>query len=152
MDSALSEMTASKNNFMELTHELNNYNEIYNKNVYLKSIVVSELDKLQAVEDGVKTSVMKQKQDYMAADYGLHLFGVRAKIMMWTVVVACGLLLVIATHLSGRVAQLNNVTIVVSGCSAVVLVWFLVVYLTLRSYTNRRANSWSQFYWRPAFT
>lgn len=150
-DQALSDLNASKNNFLELTHELNNYNEIYNTNSYLRDITTGELDKLSSAYDDIRTNLLKQKQEYMAADYALNLIRVRVKIMMWTLVVVCVVLFIVAVHAHGRVHLLLNPKVVATVCALIVLSYFVTVYLVLRGYTRHRARSWDQIYWKPTF-
>lgn len=89
-------LDGNKDQYLDLTHQLNNYNEIYNVNFYLKNMNSLEYERLERANENLKAKVLKMKQEYMLLDYGKHENNMRANIMYTTLIVASIIFIVCA--------------------------------------------------------
>lgn len=138
-------MESNKDTYLDLTHQLNNYNEIYNVNFYLKNMNTIEQDRLAAINQNVKSKVLRMKQDYMMMEYGVHEYRMRSNIMYATIVVTAivfiiwGMVIRVPPALSQSSAVMYSLVIGV-------LYMALVIFL-LMSNAKRRRYAWNQYYW-----
>lgn len=138
--------TALNNNrttYLDLTHQLNNYNEIYNLNFYLKNMNTLELDKMNKANQNIRAKVLRMKQEYLLMDYGIHEHKMRANILYTTLVVATVIFCVTAFFVKGSMDK-NTVIMI----SIVIGVLYLVIMLfILSANAKRRKYAWDQYYW-----
>lgn len=136
-------LDTNKDQYLDLTHQLNNYNEIYNVNFYLKNLNTLEYDRLDRANQNIKSKIMKMKQEYMLLDYGVHENKMRSKIMVTTLVLLSIIFVLLALFYQNRMSLNMAVMITV----ALSMVYFGVVIFILISNSKRRRYAWEQYYW-----
>lgn len=135
-----SDIITNKIQYLDNTHKFNDYNEIDNLNTNLLSTNNVEVQRLTIFNDQLKTKVMRYKQNYMLTDYAIHEITMYNNILAFTIIVTCLLIFC--------VAQFSRTTMI--WISVIVgIIYLIVVMVILKSNANRRANSWSQWYWAP---
>lgn len=139
-----SSLDNNKDSYLDLTHQLNNYNEIYNVNFYLKNMNTLEHERLERASQNIKTKVLKLKQEYMLMDYSCHEYKMRSNIMYASVIVVAFIFIIIAMFYQDKIAQ--NIAIII--CIVVASVYLLLVIFILLSNSKRRNYAWEQYYWQ----
>ena len=83
-------------NFLDLTNQMNNYNEIYNMNTYAENINNSQYDKIASLDATLKTQLYKLKQQYFLVDYSNHNLSFWKNILYFTLCMMCLTFIIIA--------------------------------------------------------
>ena len=145
-------LDSSKIKYLDLTHKLNEYNEIYNVNDYLKKTAGSEIVRLQSSLDNLRKFILQQQQRYLLEDYSLNDTYFRTNIIRWTGIVSSILLLIAATVASGKSGAVgitsNKTMFMMAGF--IVVIYMIIVLAMARSQTERRKTAYQQFYWSGA--
>lgn len=131
----------NKNQFLDITNKLNDYNEIDNLNNHLLSVNNTELSKLTTYNNQLKTKLMKMKQDYMLMDYSIYEMNMYNNIIIFTIIVMCFLFFI--------VAKTENIKLLITICTITGLFYLIVLIIMLKKSVNRRKYSWNQWYFSP---
>lgn len=145
-------LALEKNNFINLTHQMNNYNEIYNMNKYVSNVNMNELERLAFVSENLKSKVLKLKQEYMLYDVSMKKIGFWVNILYFTLVLICLTFFAIAFYNKG-VAENNIVitdTILYIIIGVLGVVYLIVLIVLLATNIRRRKYFYDQYYWKPA--
>jgi RsiW-degrading membrane proteinase PrsW (M82 family) len=129
--------------YLDKTHKLNDYNEIWNLNQHLIDVNTVEERKLNEFNDMIVTKLMKMKQQYMLTDYAINETAMYTKVMMFTIIIAAFLLVIVSKTQPEGKKQL------ISICVGAAVFYLIVLMFILKSSANRRSYSWSQWYWDP---
>jgi len=144
-DNAINETTR---NFIDLTHQLNNYNEINNTNLHLEKIHNKEKENLNYIGNVVKSTSLKTKQEYLLTEYSIELYRLRNNLMIFTLIVLCGILALCAMFAQGRLSQDKTIGFII----LILIAWALIIYIIIKVNSNRRKYAWNQQYWRQMKT
>lgn len=136
-------LTSNKNAYMDLTHQLNNYNEVYNVNFYLNNLNSVELDRLQTFENNIRAKVLKMKQEYLLMDYAINEHRLRSNIIYIGLVVMAIVFLIASFYSSGSMKGSLAFTIIF----VIILLYMLVALFFIYANSHRRRYAWEQYYW-----
>jgi magnesium-transporting ATPase (P-type) len=136
-------LDGNKDQYLDLTHQLNNYNEIYNVNFYLKNMNSLEYERLERANENLKAKVLKMKQEYMLLDYSRHESNMRANIMYTTLLVACIIFILCALFYQEKI-QKNVMIMIITGLA---VIYFAIIIFILMANSKRRKYAWDQYYW-----
>lgn len=139
------EMNTEILKFKNTTHQMNNFNEIYNLNVYLKNSSTQDIERLNSSNETLKSRVIKAKQAYVLQDRMINFMGLKNGLMYYTLVITCIILLVVGFFLK-EMFSMNTMIIIVTVIIAIFIV--SVVFIT-KSHSDRRNIIWDQYYWKP---
>jgi len=134
----------SKSKYIDLTLQLKNYNEINNTNLHIQRIQNNELNNLNTMGAKVKSTSLKTKQEYMLTEYATQLYRLRCNIMLFTILVICGVLALCALFATSKV----NKNVLIGTVITTLILWALIVYFTLKRNSKRRKYAWNQYYWK----
>ena len=136
-------LNTSQIKYLDVTHKLNDYNEIYNLNQHLLDNNSQEFERLNTFNNQLKNKLMKAKQSYMLMDYGIHEYEMYNNLLVFTIVVASIALFVVSKT---PVEQKNKL---IWGCGIIGVVYLIIMMVALSSKPSRRKYAWSQWYWSP---
>lgn len=142
-----------KTNFKDLTHQLNNYNELFNLNAYMASQNNTEGNRLAKTNETLKSQVLRMKQLFLSNDYQQHLYRMKTNIVLGTVIAFAIMFVIVGLHMKKTVFS-RSATPVVSrntmfiGVSVAAIVYFMFVIAMVRRNAQRRKLNWGQFYWQ----
>lgn len=133
----------NKNVFLDMTHQLNNYNEIYSVNSYLNNMNTVEHDRLSRINENIKAKVLKLKQEYLLLEYGKHEHGMRITIMLITMIVISIVSVIFGFYCENKLDR--NTSVMIS--LGILVVYFLIILLIIKANAKRRKYDWNQYYW-----
>lgn len=136
-------LNSHKDKYLELTHQLNNYNEIYNVNFYLDNLNTVEYDKLERANNNIKGKVLRMKQEYMTLEYSENENKTRSNIMYSSIIVTSILFILGAMFIKKLITTNKLVMISLS----IIIVYFGILLFVLYNQANRRKYAWNQYYW-----
>jgi hypothetical protein len=139
----MADLESNKNKYLEATHKLNDYNEIYNMNSYMLQANSQELYRLNYTNNLLKTRILKLKQEYMLHEHDTHVYHFRRNILYITALVVAGLLLVFSLFVQGKLAK--NVTMGIAV--GVTVLYLIVILLIVRRNLRRTTYSYDHYYW-----
>lgn len=139
-------LESNKIKFLDITHKLNDYNEIYNVNTYLQGAYGIELDRLIATNDELKTHLLRMKQEYMTNESGINAYRFRINIVYFTIFIIC-IILMITTLFAQNKLGARTLFII---CLVIIIIYFIIVLIMIKSNNERRYYAYNQFYWYPA--
>jgi len=132
--------------YIDNTHQLNNFNEIYNMNTYVSNINKSEIDRINDYNRTLNTRILQLKQDYLLKEYKVHNYQFWYNVMYFTIVMSGIALAIMAFYLTNKEAMSFTIVLVILGVLSVLYLIVLLSVLSLK--IIRRNNSWNQFYWK----
>lgn len=141
----MSDLETAKNNFKDLTHQLNNYNEIRNLNIYLKTSGTLEKDRMTKVNENLKSKIMKLKQDYIHQDWVISFMGLKNNLVYSSIYVTGVILIIVGLYLREMLSKEMLFGII----TAIVVIYVIFVILIVKVNSDRRNSLWNQYYWSP---
>lgn len=133
-----------KTNFKDLTHQLNNYNEIFNLNSYLAEQGKSEEIRLMKTNETLKSQVLQMKQTYLGHEYKKNFLDMKSNIVFLTIVTFALMFVLVGLHMKQKLA--TNWMFV--GIGVLAVVYLILVISIVRRNAQRRKLNWSQYYWQ----
>jgi hypothetical protein len=131
--------------YMINTHFLNDFNEIHNSNEYLNNKTLYETQRLEGINDKLRATILKMKQELLLKRYTTEDYRVKTSILYASIVVACFLLILLIFYTKDELGK-RLLTIL----SAIIIALFLTfVYLTVRYNSYRVETDWNKYYWGP---
>lgn len=139
------QFATEKEIFLDLTHQLNNYNEIYNLNLYLKQNGTEEKNRLYRLNESLKSKMLQAKQEYVMQDYMISYKAFECKVLFFAILITA--IVLVLTGLFMR----NNLSfpIFIGASVAVIIVYIIGVVIAVKSNADRKKTSWNQYYWAP---
>lgn len=131
--------------YKSITHEFNNYNEIFNLNVYLKNSSEQDKTRLDRTNEVLKSRVIKLKQEYIMQDRDIKFMGFKNGLMYYTIIVTCLMLILVGTFMLGMISQGLLITLVI----VISILFIISVIFVIKNNSTRRNVSWDQYYWEP---
>ena len=132
-----------KATFLDNTHQLNNYNEIYNMNKYVEGIQNMEVKRKQDMNENLKSRIMKLKQEYMLIEYKRNALKMKANIMLFSSIIIALCFMCVSLFLMEKL----NKTLTIIIVSVLIVFYIFMVIIIVKSNSHRRFNSWTQYYW-----
>ena len=139
---ALNDIGNEKAQFVSLTHELNNYNEIFNLNAYMTNSGKQENAKLERTNDILKSQNMKMKQEFVLQDWTISYMSLKNNLMYFSICVVAIILIVAGLFLKEVISK----TIAVVATAVISVFFILIVVLVVRSNADRRNILWDHYY------
>ena len=130
--------------YLDITHKLNDYNEIYNVNKHISKATTEEMSKLKEINDNLKVRILKLKQEYLLYENGLHTYRFRCNIMYFTFIIVSALILLIGYYFENKINNMWTFIIFTSTC----ITYLVMVLIFIKNNSNRRSYAYHQFYWK----
>lgn len=138
----LDNIADEKNKFKDLTHQLSNYNEIFNLNTYLIQSGKEEQIRLQTTNEMMKGKIMKIKQEYVFQYWKIEFMKLKNKLMYFCIFVT-SILLIVAGLFLKKTIELKLMIIIAVVVS---LLFIIVVIMSVKSNSDRKNIVWDQYY------
>lgn len=142
---ALNDIVNEKTQFIGLTHELNNYNEIFNLNAYMTNSGNQERIKLEKTNEILKGQNMKMKQEFILQDWTISYMSLKNNLMYFSICVVSIILIVAGLFLKEVISQ----TIAVVATAVISLLFILIVVIVVKNNSDRRNVLWDHYYFGP---
>lgn len=142
---AIAEIDNEKMKFKNLTHELNNYNEIFNLNTYMVNSSSRDKAKLEKTNEVLKGKILKLKQEFVLQEWKMSYLGLKNNLMYFSIIVV-SLILVIAGLFLKKTLTLPLTAI---STSVISVIFILAVVLVVKYNSDRRNLLWDQYYFAP---
>jgi len=136
-------LETNKIKFLDLTHKLNDYNEIYSVNNYLQGAYGQELDRLNTTNNDLKTQLLRMKQEYMTNDSGIYVYKFRISILYVTIFIVCIVLMITTLFAQNKLSSRMLLIIVL----AIIVIYFIIVLVMIKMNNERRYYAYNQYYW-----
>lgn len=143
MTITLTNIIDKKVKYLEDTHKLNDYNEIYNTNSYIKNLNDTDFDRVSRMNQTLKNKIMTLKQQYLINDHDIEQYKFRINILYFTVFIICILLLFLTLFVKDKLKKQPTIII----CSVIIFVYLLITLILVKINLERRQNAYKQFYW-----
>lgn len=143
----------NKNNYLDITNQLNNYNEIYNMNKYAESVNKVEYEHISTLDSNLKTTLYKLKQEYFLVDYANHNTRFWTNIMYFSLCMICITFIVIAVFNSSFIKKNEALApkkdiLFYIAIAALAVIYLIVLIITLAKKIMRRKYAWDQYYYK----
>jgi undecaprenyl pyrophosphate phosphatase UppP len=139
-------LETNKVKYLDLTHKLNDYNEIYSVNTYLKGNNTVELDRLNAIDNALRAKLMKSKQEYMLREHDIRQNRFRTNVIYFTALVVSVIIMIVALFMLDRINQYLAVGLAVGF----LLLYFIIMLFVMKAQADRKKYSYDQYYWDGA--
>lgn len=143
---AADSLQSNKILYLDLTHKLNDYNEIYNLNTYLDGANSSELERLSYTNETLKTRLLKLKQEYLLEDRGVKAFTFKSNVLYFTAIVVSIVLCLAAVYVQGGTGGLSGKMAVIISV-VIIVIYFLILLFVVKANIERRYYAYDQYYW-----
>lgn len=141
-----SEIDSQRVKYLDLTSRLNNYNEIYTVNSYIKGANNSELDRLNSSNNTIKSKILRMKQEYLLRDHDLKEYKYRINILYLTVIIVSFILILVTFYSQNKL----NIQLLATCIGVISIVYLIILMFSIKSNINRRSNAFDQYYWTQA--
>lgn len=129
--------------YVDVSNRLNDFNEIYNTNKYIKKELTKADRELEHKEKQLKSMIYITKQKSQMYDYERNKLNFYRNLFLVSCFVIVELLVMVAVHLNGLTSAKWLYTTV--GIS--VAAYLLVVYIIVYSNSYRSHQDWNKFVW-----
>ena len=134
---------ASKYMYLDFTHKFNDYNEIRNLNSYISNATSSDYERLNVINNNLKTRVLKLKQQYILYEHDASLYKFRTNLLYFVIVCMSLILFFIAMLSEGRIKPV--LCVILLSIILVICVFVTIIYSISSKF--RRNQAYNQFYW-----
>lgn len=131
--------------FKDLTHQLNNYNEIYNLNIYLQNNGNKEKDRLMSTNETLKSKIMRLRQEYILMDRKKAFMAFKNNLVYYSIVIIALMLLIVGFYLN----QAITLNIAVAAVIVIAVFFILSVVLVVKVNSDRKVLLWDHYYFGP---
>jgi len=145
---SVSTISDSIKEFKNATHEINTYNEIDQLNEYLFRVKTTESSRLNRVNETLKGSIIKAKQDYMMADRTINLLKFKSGLLYLSLIVMCIVLMIVGMQLL-KFAPFTNAVVSGTIITIVLTMYLLITLFYMFNNSSRKNTNWNQYYWQP---
>lgn len=142
---AIQNIETEKSKFKNITHELNNYNEIFNLNTYMLTTGNKDRTRLEKTNEIMKGKIMKYKQEFILQEWKVSYMKLKNNLIYFSIIVL-GLILVI-TGLFLKKTLTMLITIIATSVISVIFIFAVI--LTVKYNSDRRNNLWDHYYFAP---
>ena len=123
---AADSLQSNKILYLDLTHKLNDYNEIYNLNTYLDGANSTELERLSYTNETLKTRLLKLKQEYLLEDSGVKAYTFRSNILYFTAIILSIVLCLTAVYVEGGNGGLSAKWAIIISIG-IIVIYFIIL-------------------------
>jgi hypothetical protein len=134
------------NKYVDISHRLDDYNEIYNTNKYLNKELKTSEKKMKELSDTLKNKIFISKQKSMMYEYERNKLKFYRALFLASCFLVITLLVLVGVHLTGQLAE-KTLYIVTGGALALYL---LGVYIIIYSNSFRSHTDWDKYNWASA--
>lgn len=139
-DRIASSIQYNRNKYLDLTNQLNNYNEIYNMNQFVDNLNKKRYEHNENFDKTLKTQLYEQKQNYFITEYNIKHMQFWTNVMYFTIVMSClGLLSVVV---------FKETIYFVIAIILLTIIYLIVMIIVTTKKVARRRYSWDQYYWQ----
>lgn len=142
---ALADISNEKAQFVSLTHELNNYNEIFNLNAYMTNSGKQENIKLEKTNEILKGQNMKLKQEFILQDWTISYMALKNNLMYFSISAISIIFIVAGLFLKEVISQ----TIAVVATAVLSILFIIIVVVVVKNNSDRRNVLWGHYYFGP---
>jgi len=143
----------NKAKYLDLTNQLNNYNEIYNMNKFVDTMNRNEYEQIYPLDQNLKTTLHKLKQENFFLTFSNNNLSTWTNIIYFTICMACIALMGISFFTFSKIMSSNPFLVQNKGMIFYValgvlsVIYLLVLMIVLSKKLMRRNNSWDEFNW-----
>lgn len=130
-------------NFKDVTHQLNNYNEIYNLNQHISSENKKASGTLRRTNEVLKTGVMSEKEAFFLSEHKKNMYIMKRNVMYMSLIVFGGFFILAALMMDGVLTKKRLYIALGVG----VFLWLVLLAMIVGKTPARRLNDWSMYYW-----
>jgi hypothetical protein len=141
-------LNAQVNKYIDVSHRLNDYNEIYNTNKYIQRELSSEEIKMNKLNSKLRNQIFSSKQKSQMYEYERNKLQFYKNLLLITSFVAIDLLVITGFHMAGAVT--SNFFYMLLGTLGVI--YMVVVGTMLYANSFRSHTDWNKFYWASAIS
>jgi ABC-type lipoprotein release transport system permease subunit len=136
---------ADMQTYLQNTHTLNDYNEIYGTNTYLDDKTSSEVQRLQQHLDRMRSTKLRMKQDYLLKKFAVHELEFNFTLLSVVAFFVFAFVVLLTMHMQNKLSYFTLFATI--GLVSAVL--FIAVTFTVMHNNKRKETNWYQFYWDP---
>jgi hypothetical protein len=129
--------------YIDITHRLNDYNEIYNTNTYIYKELNKEQNRLGDFTNRLKNKIYISKQKSQMYEYETN----KMKFYRNLFLVSCGLIIVLLMCASANITQKISSKLFYVILFSLTLVYVIAVSAFVYSNSFRSHTDWNKFYW-----
>lgn len=130
--------------YVELSHRLNDYNEIYNTNKYISDELERTNQRVDATKNKLKNTIYVSKQKTQTYEYEKFKWAYYRTLLLVTAFVVIDLLTVVGIHLQGGVSE--TYLYVIMGITALAYVVIMSVFIYSNSFRSK--SDWNKYMWQ----
>lgn len=136
---------SSKKAYLRNTHMLNDYNEIYNTNMYLNDKTSAEVQRLRGVLDRMRSTKLRMKQDYLLKKFAVHELDFNTKVLSVVSFFVFAFVILLTMYMQGKITYMYLFSII--GIISLLLVVMVIIVVMINN--KRKETNWYQFNWDP---
>ena len=129
--------------YIDLSHRLNDYNEIHNTNAYIKNELEKAGGDLKKLTEKLKNKIYISKQKSLLYNYEKNKLAFYKALFLISCFVLVDLMTIVTAHMNGLITIKTLYYII--GITAVIYV--IAVYLIAYSNSRRTHTDWNKFVW-----
>lgn len=132
--------------YLDLTHKLNEYNELHGVNQHLQRVASQDLARLEGTHEELRAHILKKQQEYLLTNFAVQDVAFRGRVLVWTGIIAGVFVLAAAAVASGK-ASPSKAKAILIGCASVATLYFVALIVMAKRHADRRKTAYDQFYW-----
>lgn len=140
------QLESNKIQYLDLTHKLNEYNELFGVNSHLEKVSQNDLDRLQGAHEELRTHIAKKQQEYLLGNFSVEDLTFRTKVLRFTGILV-GLYILVAVSLSSGKVSLGRTSSLIALCGTIAVIYLIILIFMAKRHSDRRKIAYNQFYW-----
>lgn len=129
--------------YVELTHRLHDYNEVYNTNMYIENELMRNDRNIEKTKTKLKNTIYVSKQKAQTYEYEKNRWQYYRMIFLITAFVVIDLITLVAVHMSGGITAMYLYTLM----GIITFLYVVVIIVVIYSNSFRSRYDWDKYMW-----
>lgn len=130
--------------YVSTTDTMAQMNESLNANVYIVMSLISELERVSALDKNAKKHIYKVRQEFMYIAYMTEFYKFMTNVVMYTLVVT---LILLCFTSAWRMGNLQDILYYIL-CCVILSLYAVSMFILFKNAAHRRNYQWNKYYWK----
>jgi uncharacterized membrane protein len=145
MTEVQNEYVINRKKYLDNTHYLNDYNEIYNTNTYLDDKTSTEVQRLDQIYGRMRSTLLRIKQEYMLKKFAISEINFHSYVLFVIALFIFTFIIMLTMYIENKLSHGILFSTVVITC----IILLAIIIMVVLANNQRKETNWNQYYWDP---
>jgi hypothetical protein len=143
MDEVNGKLKQQVDKYVEMTHRLHDYNEVYNTNMYIANELMRNDKNIEKTKKKLKNTIYASKQKAQTYEYETHRWKYYRTLFLITAFVVIDLITLVGVHIAGGISAAYFYTMM----GIIAFLYTIAIIIVIYSNSFRSRYDWDKYMW-----